>query len=140
MMELDDNPEALNAEILEGMTLKQLQGKLDKLIIAGVSRSGLLSFFMKWFNEQIKQDIFTQEGFLLEEFIGLLLMSNHAEVEPFSLTEIDKVFNQWLEKDANEEPAYRRRYLMIQQEMHRLFSRGSRYTQNLRALSLFGVQ
>ncbi|KAI3332021.1 hypothetical protein HD806DRAFT_177855 [Xylariaceae sp. AK1471] len=140
MMELDNSPEAPGTESLKGVPLKELQSKIDKIIIANMSRSEVFNALMLWFNEQIKQDIITQQESLLEEFLELLLMRNHAEIEPFSLAEINEVFNEWLEKDAIETPTYRRRYLITQQDVHRLFAKGRRLSQNLYALSPFDRQ
>ncbi|KAI8950940.1 hypothetical protein F4801DRAFT_589989 [Xylaria longipes] len=95
---------------------------------------------MTWFNEQIQQDIITQRRHLLESFVELLHMHSHAEIEPFNLTQIDEVFNEWLEKDAVQNPAYRRRYLITQQDVHLLFSKKPRQLQNSGAPSLFDRQ
>ncbi|KAI0458669.1 hypothetical protein F5B21DRAFT_511862 [Xylaria acuta] len=92
---------------------------------------------MRWFNEQIKQDIVTQSQHLLKSFVELLHMHNHAEIEPFNLTQVDEVFNGWLEKDAVQNPAYRRRYLITQQDVHLLFPKETRHFQNSGAPSLF---
>ncbi|KAI0117697.1 hypothetical protein GGR51DRAFT_545685 [Nemania sp. FL0031] len=78
---------------------------------------------MAWFDEQIKQDVITQDECLLRAFVKFLHMQSHAEIQPFSLVEVDGVFNEWLEKN----PAYRRRYLITQQDLHRLFAEEPQY-------------
>ncbi|KAI1126114.1 hypothetical protein F5Y10DRAFT_279031 [Nemania abortiva] len=95
---------------------------------------------MGWFNEQIKQDTITQEARLLEGFVKLLRMQNHAEIEPFNLAQVDEVFNEWLEKDAIQEPAYRRRYLITQQDVHHIFAEKQRRFQYPGSLSIFEPQ
>ncbi|KAI0489697.1 hypothetical protein F4859DRAFT_501421 [Xylaria cf. heliscus] len=92
---------------------------------------------MRWFNEQIKQDIITQSQHLLESFVELLHMHSHAEIEPFNLTQVDEVLNGWLENDAVQNPAYRRRYLITQQDIHLLFSKEMRHFQTSGAPSMF---
>ncbi|KAI0445958.1 hypothetical protein F4803DRAFT_559805 [Xylaria telfairii] len=93
---------------------------------------------MGWLNLQIKQDILTQSQHLLESFVGLLHMHSYAEIEPFNLTQVDEVFNRWLGNDAVQNPAYTRRYLITQQDVHRLFSKETGRFQNSGAPSLFG--
>ncbi|KAI0432593.1 hypothetical protein F5Y09DRAFT_329521 [Xylaria sp. FL1042] len=91
---------------------------------------------MRWLNEQIKQDSATQSECLLRRFVNLMHMSNYTEVEPFTLAQVDEVFNAWLEKDAIQNPTYRRRYLITQQDLHRLFTEEKKCFQNSRASSL----
>ncbi|KAJ8129354.1 hypothetical protein O1611_g4278 [Lasiodiplodia mahajangana] len=136
-MELDGGPKALDTEMLQGMSLKELEDVIKERTMTRVSRSELFSIIMGWFNEQIKQDAITQDEYLLKAFVKLLQMRNHAEIQPFSLIQVDEVFNEWLEKDAVHSPAYRRRYLITQQDVHRLFAKGGQRPQFLGpALSL----
>ncbi|KAI1351420.1 hypothetical protein F5Y01DRAFT_304716 [Xylaria sp. FL0043] len=77
---------------------------------------------MGWLKQQIRQDNDTQSERFLRRFVNLMHMRNYTEVEPFTLSQVDEVFNTWLEKEAIQNPAYRRRYLMTQQDLHRLFA------------------
>ncbi|KAI1276123.1 hypothetical protein F5Y07DRAFT_389335 [Xylaria sp. FL0933] len=77
---------------------------------------------MSWLDKQVKQDNATQSERFLRRFVNLMHMRNYTEVEPFTLSQVDEVFNTWLEKEAIQNPAYRRRYLMTQQDLHRLFA------------------
>ncbi|KAI0544855.1 hypothetical protein F4679DRAFT_576526 [Xylaria curta] len=95
---------------------------------------------MNWFNEQIKQDIVTQSQHILQGFVELLHMHGHADIEPFNLTQVDEVFDKWLEEDAVRNQAYRRRYLITQQDVHLLFSKETRHFQNSTAPSLIDRQ
>ncbi|KAI1755169.1 hypothetical protein F4782DRAFT_527893 [Xylaria castorea] len=139
-MESGYSLEALNDKILLGMSLKELEAKINEGALANVSRSKLFDLLMSWFNEQIKQDIVTQSQHLLQDFVKLLHMHSHAETEPFNLTQVDEVFDRWLEEDAVQNPAYRRRYLITQQDVHLLFSKETRQFQDLAAPSLFDRQ
>ncbi|KAI0423172.1 hypothetical protein F5X98DRAFT_382468 [Xylaria grammica] len=92
---------------------------------------------MPWFNEQIKQDAINQSKYPLECFVKLLHMYNHTGIEPFSLTQVDEVLNGWLKKGTIHNSTYRRRYLIIQQDLHHLFANERRNSQNPGASSPF---
>ncbi|KAI1430166.1 hypothetical protein F5Y12DRAFT_781404 [Xylaria sp. FL1777] len=85
---------------------------------------------MTWLNEQIQQDTITQNEDLLGGFVELLHMRNHTEVEPFTQTQVDEVFNRWLEKDDIQNSIYMRRYLITRQDLHRLFAEERRCLRN----------
>ncbi|KAJ2988405.1 hypothetical protein NUW58_g3992 [Xylaria curta] len=108
-MVLGNNLDDLDTKVLQGMPLKELEVQIRESLVANITRSDIFSVLMKWLNEQIKQDGITQSGHLLEGFVSLLRMNNHADIEPFKLAHIDEAFNEWLEKDAVQNPAYRRR-------------------------------
>ncbi|KAI1744197.1 hypothetical protein F4680DRAFT_284521 [Xylaria scruposa] len=131
-MESDHSIEAPNNKDLRDMSLKELEVKIHE---GDLSRSDLFDILMNWFNEQIKQDIVTQSQHILRDFVELLHMHGHADIEPFNLTHVDEVFDKWLEEDAVQNQAYRRRYLITQQDVHLLFSKESRHVQDSTALS-----
>ncbi|TGJ84156.1 hypothetical protein E0Z10_g4592 [Xylaria hypoxylon] len=139
-MELGKSPEALSTGALQSMSLKDLEAKIHESAVANISRSEIFDVLMTWFNEQIKQDIITQSNYLLDRFVMLLHMRNYADIEPFNLTQVDEMFNGWLEKDIIQNPAYRRKYLIIQQDVHRLFADERRDSQNSGASSLFDCE
>lgn len=136
-MELDYSPRALDDDNLQSMSLKELETQIHEAALANAVRSELFETIMGWLNLQIKQDMVTQNQHLLESFVGLLHMHGHAEIEPFNLTQVDEVFNRWLENDAVQNPTYRRRYLITQQDIHLLFSKEKRRFQNSGTPSLF---
>ncbi|KAI0206295.1 hypothetical protein F4808DRAFT_455060 [Astrocystis sublimbata] len=105
------------------MTLVDLEARVRECVLANVSRDQIFDILMRWFNEQIKQDNASQNQGLLDKFVELLHMQSYTDIEPFSLTQIDEAFIGWLEYDAVQNPAYTRRYLITQQDLHRLFCR-----------------
>lgn len=139
-MDQDNRFQALNTERVKNMTLEELKGAIYKDGNAIMARSEFFTILMAWLNEQIKQDIITQQQSLLAEFIELLLMPNSSGLEPFTWTEIDEAFDRWLGEEAIENPAYRRRYLITKQDMQRLCVKGRRFPQSLRGLSLCDAQ
>lgn len=114
-----------------GMSLKELEDKASESIVAGGTPSEVFGILMNWFNDQIKADFITQDELLLEGFVSLLQTPFHAGIGTFSLTQVDETFNRWLERDAVEDPAYRRRYLIMQQDVHQLFANGKQHIQAL---------
>ncbi|KAI1155227.1 hypothetical protein F4825DRAFT_447775 [Nemania diffusa] len=140
-MELDSDPNPLGTKTLQELSLTELEVEINQGAVADASRSELLGILMGWLNEQIKQDSITQNEGLLDGFVKLLKMQNHAEVEPFNLTQVDEMFNEWLKKDAIQNPAYMRRYLITQQDVHHLFAEEKRSIQDSRSSSsLFEYQ
>ncbi|KAI0196110.1 hypothetical protein EV127DRAFT_497438 [Xylaria flabelliformis] len=139
-MESDHSLEALNNKDLRDISLKELEARIHEGALANISRSDLFDILMNWFNEQIKQDIVTQSQHLLQSFVELLHMHNHADIEPFTLTQVDEAFDRWLEEDAVQNQAYRRRYLITQQDVHLLFSKETQHFQNSTAPSLIDRQ
>ncbi|TRX98296.1 hypothetical protein FHL15_000941 [Xylaria flabelliformis] len=135
-MESDHSLEVLNNKGLQDVSLKELEARIHEGALANVSRSDLFGILMSWFNEQIKQDIVTQSQHLLQSFVELLHMHSHADIEPFTLTQVDEAFDRWLEEDAIQNQAYRRRYLITQQDVHLLFSKETQQFQNSTAPSL----
>ncbi|KAI0406071.1 hypothetical protein F4802DRAFT_115988 [Xylaria palmicola] len=113
----------LDIEALQNMSLEELKDTVRDSVVANGSRAEIFSVLMGWLNEQIKQDIVTQKQHILEEFVDLLQMNHHRDITSFSVPEVDEVFNEWLEKDAMQNPAYRRRYLITQQDIHILFDK-----------------
>jgi hypothetical protein len=139
-MELGSNVRGLDNENLKDMSLKELESKLDQASIAAVSRPQVLDILMSWLNQQIKQETITQQESLLQGFVILLRMHHHAKFEPFNLKEINQVFNGWLEKDAIKNPVYMRRYLITQQDVHRLFAQGETHAHTSSSLSPLGQE
>ncbi|GAP84895.1 putative nuclear protein [Rosellinia necatrix] len=121
-MEPKEVPKALDIGAPQDVLLKELGAKIHASIVANVTRSELFEIFMNWLNEKIKQDVITQSNHLLRGFVKLLQLRDYAEVTPFNLTQVDEAFSGWLEKDAVQDPTYRRRYLITQQDVHRLFA------------------
>ncbi|RWA09073.1 hypothetical protein EKO27_g6034 [Xylaria grammica] len=136
-MDLDTSLEALDLGALQNMPLKDLEAKIHQSAAANLSRSEIFDVLMRWFNEQIKRDAINQSKYPLECFVKLLHMYNHTDIEPFSLTQVDEVLNGWLEKGAIQNSTYRRRYLIIQQDLHHLFANERRNSQNSGASSPF---
>ncbi|KAJ3579931.1 hypothetical protein NPX13_g634 [Xylaria arbuscula] len=88
----------------------------------------IFDYAMSWLNEQIKQDTVTQSDEDLGRFVRILHNRNYEYLAPiyqlpvFTLEQVDETFRRWLEKDAIDDPAYTRRYLIVQQDVHRLFA------------------
>ncbi|KAI1119612.1 hypothetical protein F5Y14DRAFT_9430 [Nemania sp. NC0429] len=95
---------------------------------------------MSWLNEQIKKDTVTQDESLLEGFVKLLHLRNYTEIDSFSLEQVDEVFNRWLDKEAIQNPTYRRRFLIAQQDVQRLFFEARQQTHNLGFASMPGPE
>ncbi|KAI0543040.1 hypothetical protein GGR58DRAFT_519242 [Xylaria digitata] len=119
-MELDESLETPNIGTLKDMPINDLEAKIHECVIANINRLEIFNILMEWLNEQIKQDVITE--YLLERFVNLLHMHDYAEIKSFSLAQVDEVFNQWLRENTIQSPAYTRRYLIIQQDMHHLFT------------------
>lgn len=83
---------------------------------------------MRWLNEHIKQDTITQNEEDLSIFVGMLhnrncqYMAHYIQLPVFTLEQVDEAFRGWLKKDAVDDPAYTRRYLITQQDVHRMFT------------------
>ncbi|KAF2971073.1 hypothetical protein GQX73_g2525 [Xylaria multiplex] len=120
MMELDESLETLKIGTLKDMSIDDLEAKIHECVTADVYQSKIFNILMEWLNEQIKQDVITED--LLERFVNLLHMHDHAEIKPLSLAQVDEVFNEWLRKNTIQSPTYTRRYLIIQQDIHHLFT------------------
>ncbi|KAI0969899.1 hypothetical protein F4678DRAFT_480664 [Xylaria arbuscula] len=135
-MELHDQPEHRGTAISQDISLDDLEIRLYRDIETSALRSELFDTLMTWLNGQIKQDIITKSERLLARFVRLLHVCNQAETELSVPTKVDEVFNEWLEKDSIQNPAYRRRYLIIQQDVHRLLSEETRGSQISGAFSL----
>ncbi|KAI2624824.1 hypothetical protein GGS21DRAFT_319776 [Xylaria nigripes] len=114
----------------QDVSLKDLEAK-----IKGVSRSEAFTTLMTWLNEQIKQDIITQDEVLLEGFVRLLHNHSHAEMGSLHLTQVNEALKGWLEKDAIENPAYRRRYLIMQKDINDLLAKERNFPKNWDASS-----
>ncbi|KAI1295820.1 hypothetical protein F5Y03DRAFT_410425 [Xylaria venustula] len=134
-MELD-GPEHRNTTISQDICLDDLEIKFYEDIETSAPRSEIFGTLMTWLNGQIKQDIITQSERLLARFARLLHVCHQTNVEPSALTRVDDMFNKWLEKDAIQNPAYRRRYLITQQDLHRLLFEEIRDSQIPRAFSM----
>ncbi|KAI8629460.1 hypothetical protein F5Y19DRAFT_475444 [Xylariaceae sp. FL1651] len=131
-MEQDPAFEVIGIDSVKSLSLEELKSRVRD---AGLSRSQSFDIFMGWLNEQIKEDIITQQEHLLVDFVQLLI-HNHTATEPFSLKQVNKAFRGWLRKDAIENPTYRRRYLITQQDVHRLFAKEQERSQPSSTLSL----
>ncbi|KAI1180688.1 hypothetical protein F4777DRAFT_258734 [Nemania sp. FL0916] len=134
-MELDSGLQALTINMIRDSSLEELEVTVNELIMTGTSRPDLFDLLMGWFNEQIKRDAFAQNESLLPGFIRLLHMNNHADIEPFNLLQVDEALNQWIQTDASQDSAYRRRYLIIQQDINRHFEEGMWHSQEPGTLS-----
>jgi len=132
-MERDKIWVALEMEGLEHMSLEYLGDKIREFAAADISRSDIVYILMAWFNEQIKRDIFSQDEYLLEDFLNLLLVYHPAESELGCLVQIDNLINCWFDKGATENPVYTRRYLILQQEVRRFLARKGMFSQELAA-------
>lgn len=135
-MELEINRQALDAEMLRSISLEELQVQIYKSAVANVPRTELLEMLMSWLKEHIKHGTVTQDENLLEGFVKLLHLRNYTEIECFSLEQVDEVFNAWLDKEAIQNPAYKRRFLITQLDVQRLFLEAKQHTQNLKTISL----
>lgn len=139
-MELNINWQALDPKILRNMSLEEVQVQIYKRAVANVTRPELFGILMSWLNEQIKQDIITQNESLLEGFVKLLHLRNYTEIDSFSLEQVDEVFNGWLDKEAIQNPTYMRRFLITQQDVQRLFYEAKQHDQNPEDFSLSDLQ
>ncbi|KAI1810105.1 hypothetical protein GGS20DRAFT_589877 [Poronia punctata] len=118
----DEGLHALGAEVLRAMSLETLKTKMNKFAEDKIPQSEISRILMVWFNEQIKQDAFTQDGILLKTFLKLLLVCHRIDIEndPFALEQMGKAFEQWLSEEAASSPMYTRRYLIAQKDVDRL--------------------
>lgn len=130
------NLQALDTELLRNLSLEDLQVLIYKKAVANVTKSELFDILMSWLNEQIKQDTVTQNESLLAGFVKLLHLRKYTEIESFSLGQVDEVFNEWLYKETIQNPMYRRRFLITQQDIRRIFSEAEQHTRNLETFSL----
>ncbi|KAI1081830.1 hypothetical protein F5B20DRAFT_579154 [Whalleya microplaca] len=121
---------ALRIEGLGNLTLKELKAKLNDVSARKLTRPQILETLMRWLHEQIKKDAVMQEKSLLPDFMDLLMTRSNLELDkPFNEKEICQVFKEWQIKDAAENPANRRRYLMAHSEIQHFFQR-ARYGSN----------
>ncbi|KAI0525981.1 hypothetical protein F5B22DRAFT_588550 [Xylaria bambusicola] len=126
-MESNSSMKDLDPRILQNMSVYDLEIKIHDSIHANVPRSEIFDALMTWLNEQIKQDIITQTEEIIHHFVRVLHMRNYARFSAFTLQQVDEVFMRWLEHDAIDNPAYTRRYLITQQDVHRLFAHERQY-------------
>ncbi|KAI0161135.1 hypothetical protein GGR52DRAFT_161408 [Hypoxylon sp. FL1284] len=104
-MDLRPTLEALDIDSIADLTLEELD---DNIQTARLSKYHTLQASMGWLNEHIKKDIPRN----LSLFVSLLL-------ERCSGLNIKAVFDEWQEKDAQENPTNRRRYLIVKEELFR---------------------
>ncbi|KAI0010971.1 hypothetical protein F4779DRAFT_616038 [Xylariaceae sp. FL0662B] len=136
-MDISPNLVALGIEDLGNLTLKELENKLNNVSPEQIYRPQVLETLMGWLHEQIKEDTIMQQKSLLPDFMNLLTMQNRLPVVPFNESEVGQIFKEWQIKDAVENPANRRRYLIAHSEIQRLFQEdGSGSDQENRRFSL----
>ncbi|KAK5628311.1 hypothetical protein RRF57_004026 [Xylaria bambusicola] len=126
-MEINGSLKVLDPTVLQNMSVYDLEIKIHNSIHANVPRSEIFDALMTWLNEQIKQDIITQNEEIIHHFVRVLHMRNYAKFDAFPLQQVDEVFMGWLEQDAVDDPAYTRRYLITRQDVHRFFVHERQY-------------
>ncbi|RYP90861.1 hypothetical protein DL770_002999 [Monosporascus sp. CRB-9-2] len=119
-MDLRDSLLMLAIERLEEISLDELATKINTAFPDKVEKSQALHLLMRWLHEQIKRDNIIDQGSLLPDFVSLLTCGT-LQVGIFRKEEVDQAFEEWQRKDAEENPANRRRYLMAQAEIQHLF-------------------
>ncbi|KAI1820749.1 hypothetical protein F4861DRAFT_39252 [Xylaria intraflava] len=120
-MEPDGGLGSLDIEHLREMSLEDLEAKINS-----IPRSEAFSILMAWLNEQIKHDVISQDEALLERFVKLLHVCYHTDVEDTNLKEMNEALTGWFEENATKHPTYRRRYLILQNEMSLLLGLSSK--------------
>ncbi|RYP71528.1 hypothetical protein DL769_004682 [Monosporascus sp. CRB-8-3] len=112
-------------ERLEEISLDELAIKINTAFPDKIGKSQALHLLMGWLHEQIKRDKIIEQGSLLPNFVSLL-MCGTLQTGSFRKEEVDQAFEEWQGKDAEENPANRRRYLMAQAEIQQLFEDAKR--------------
>jgi hypothetical protein len=136
-MERDKIWANLQLEGLEHMSLEYLGDKTCGFAAADISRSDIVHILMTWFNEQIKRDVFSQDDYLLEYFLNLLLAYYPAKSDSSRRAQVDHLINCWFDKGVAENPVYTRRYLILQQEIRRFLARREGSSKELAAPLLY---
>ncbi|RYO96900.1 hypothetical protein DL765_011473 [Monosporascus sp. GIB2] len=124
-MDLRNSLLASAIERLEEISLDELAAKINTAFPDRIGKSQALHLFMGWLHEQIKRDRIIEQGSLLPDFASLL-MCGTLQTGSFRKEEVDQTFEEWQRKDAQENPANRRRYLMAQAEIQHLFEEAKR--------------
>ncbi|RYP65506.1 hypothetical protein DL771_008263 [Monosporascus sp. 5C6A] len=119
-MDLRNSLLVLAIERLEETSLDELATKIDTAVPDKIGKPQALHLLMGWLHEQIKRDKVIHQGSLLPGFVSLLI-GGTLRAGVFRKEEVDQAFEEWQRKDAEENPANRRRYLMAQAEIQRLF-------------------
>ncbi|RYP22491.1 hypothetical protein DL767_009025 [Monosporascus sp. MG133] len=119
-MDLRNSLSVLAIERLEEISLDELATKINTAFPDKVGKSQALHLLMGWLHEQIKRDKIVEQWSLLPDFVSLFTCGT-LQVGFFRKEEVDQAFEEWQRKDAEENPANRRRYLMAQAEIQHLF-------------------
>ncbi|KAI1369586.1 hypothetical protein F5Y08DRAFT_350261 [Xylaria arbuscula] len=128
MEKLQKSLKRLDTLLFQNMSSDDLLIIIHEKICQKVPHCEIFDYAMSWLNEQIKQDTVTQSDEDLGRFVRILHNRNYEYLAPiyqlpvFTLEQVDETFRRWLEKDAIDDPAYTRRYLIVQQDVHRLFA------------------
>ncbi|KAI1636529.1 hypothetical protein F4809DRAFT_662308 [Biscogniauxia mediterranea] len=115
--------EALGITGLGSMSCNDLGDRIKQASSKKVPRRHILATLMGWLHEKIKEDIVTQQPSMLQDFVDLLTMPDALGIMPFSQSEINLAFSEWKERDAKQNPANRRRYLMARLDLNKLLER-----------------
>ncbi|RYP07407.1 hypothetical protein DL764_002542 [Monosporascus ibericus] len=119
-MDLGDSLLVLAIERLEEISLDELATKINTAFPDKIGKPQALHLLMGWLHEQIKRDRIIDQGSLLPNFVSLLTCGT-LHMGSFRKEEVDQAFEEWQRKDAEENPANRRRYLMAQAKIQHLF-------------------
>ncbi|RYO81082.1 hypothetical protein DL766_004804 [Monosporascus sp. MC13-8B] len=124
-MDLRNSLLASAIERLEEISLDELATKINTAFPDRIGKFQALDLLMGWLHEQIKGDRIIEQGSLLPDFVSLL-MCGALQAGSFRKEEVDQALEEWQRKDAEENPANRRRYLMAQAEIQHLFGEAMR--------------
>ncbi|KAI2620061.1 hypothetical protein GGR54DRAFT_647704 [Hypoxylon sp. NC1633] len=105
-------PSDLSHFTLDGIKLKVYNSHSNKL-----PKEQMLDTLMTWLHEQVKRDI--QQPDMLG-FVTLLLTGACQRKEPFTRSEVIAAFKEWQAKFSEEDPANRRRYQIIYEDLQKI--------------------
>ncbi|KAI0478510.1 hypothetical protein GGR56DRAFT_325409 [Xylariaceae sp. FL0804] len=101
-------------------SLSRLRERVEHILASRGSRFRTLDMLMEWLKEQIREETLSQDVTIMQEFSVLLRVSQGVDDPNFLEEFVDKAFRDSLEKDAAQNPAYRRRCLMYQQDIRQM--------------------
>ncbi|KAI0132101.1 hypothetical protein BJ170DRAFT_718015 [Xylariales sp. AK1849] len=115
-MDLSRNLAALNLTSLDKTSLSELESKADRYVGIKISKQQVLNTYLGWLREQLVQDMFIKEDSLLETWTKSLRSRG------FDREHIQRSFNDWQRRAAQDDPSTRRRFLMVEEELHHIFN------------------